>query len=154
MFSQNYSYYVFKIASAGLISLAGVLSIICLIAAVLILFRMSSASRARLPLFSSMILAALVLFAFGFNGATYRFDERPETLVIESLPSGKPDCGTAWSAFITSGFGMGNPCKKGCYRGRVINKEMRMRGFPPMPQYRRELECWTRDANDLPGFLD
>ena len=144
MLIQNYAYYLWKITSAGLLSLPGMLSVLLLVAAVATLKLLKSGGALRTAAFWLILIAAVGSFVVAFNNAVYDFDENPDSLVIPGLPAGEPDCGTAWSGGIRGGYGMGNPCPQGCYRGKVVNKQLRMRGMPPWPQYRRELQCWVR----------
>ena len=144
MLIQNYTYYLWKIISAGLLTLPGILSVVLLIVAVVALKQLDAASKLRVPAFWLILIVAIGSFVVAFNNAVYDFDEDPDSLVIATLPEGEPDCGTAWSGWIRGGYGMGNPCGLGCYRGKVVNKQLRMRGLPPWPEYRRELQCWVR----------
>lgn len=144
MLIQHYAYYLWKITSAGLLSLPGILSILLLITAVAALRVLSRGGLLRTAVFWLLLIAAVASFVVAFNNAVYDFDEDPDSLVIPGLPAGEPDCGEVWSGWIRGGYGMGNPCPKGCYRGKVVSKQMRMRGLPPWPEYRRELQCWAR----------
>jgi hypothetical protein len=144
MLLQNYTYYLWRIASAGLLTFSGILSIVLLIAAIALWVKFDSSSKLRTPGYWLLLIAAIGCFMVAFNNATYEFNEDPDSLVIESLPAGEPDCGTALSKWIRGGYGIPNACPKGCYRGKVLRKAMRMRGMPPWPEYRRELACWQR----------
>lgn len=146
MLNQHYFFYVWKVASAGLTSMPGMVSILLLVAALATLFLLSSGSRLRTPGFWLLLLGAIAAFTLAFRGATYSFVEDPDSLDIPAL-AGEPDCGTVWSAWIRSGYGMGNPCPVGCYRGKIVNKQLRMRGLPPWPEYRREMQCWARESD-------
>lgn len=149
MLNQHYFYYVFKISETAIQSVLGLLAIAILIAAIFILIKFPRGAQFRLLSTNISILIAVILFSFAFSNAVYDFDEQPETLISELLPTGEPDCGTAWTGFRDTGNGIGNPCTWGCQRGKVLRKQMRMRGFPPWPQYRREMQCWTRDSDDI-----
>jgi hypothetical protein len=144
MLNQHYFYYVFKIAEAALQSALGLLAVALLIVAVVALFKLQRGTRLRNWSAGVSIVLAVGVFSMAFGNAVYEFDEHPETLISELLPAGEPDCGTGWSGFIRSGNGMGNPCPAGCYRGNILRKQMRMRGLPPWPEYRREMQCWNR----------
>jgi hypothetical protein len=144
MLNQHYFYYVFKIAETALQSALGLLAVALLIVAVAALFKLQRGTRLRTLSASVSIVLAVGLFSMAFGDAVYEFDEHPETLISELLPAGEPDCGTGWSGFIRSGNGMGNPCPVGCYRGTILRKQMRMRGLPPWPAIRREMQCWHR----------
>jgi len=137
----DYSYFLFRILGASVLSLPGVLSIVLLVAA-LLLWR-SHAPWAR-PAAAGALLLATGCFVLAFTSSVYTYDEQPDMLVIPEL-AGTPTCGTAVSGWIRGGYGMGNPCPAGCFRGKVLMKQLRMRGLPPWPEYRRELQCWTRD---------
>ncbi len=145
MLNQHYFYYVFKIAEAAVQTALGLLAVALLIAAVIALFKLQQGTRLRTLSVAVPMVIALILFSIAFSNAVYEFDEHPETLVSELLPAGEPDCGTGWSGFIRSGNGMGNPCPAGCYRGIILRKQMRLRGLPPWPEYRREMQCWNRE---------
>ena len=145
MLTQNYLYYVFKIAEAAMLSALGLLALAMLIVAAVALFKLQRGTWLRTLSTSGSIDLAVILFSVAFSNVVYEFDEHPETLISDLLPAGEPDCGTGWTNFITSGHGMGgSPCQAGCYRGNVLRKQMRMRGLPPMPETRREMACWKR----------
>ena len=144
MLNQHYFYYVFKISEAAFLSALGLLALAMLIVAVVALSKLQRGTWLRRFSTGVSIVLAIGLFFTAFGNAVYEFDEQPETLISELLPAGEPDCGTGWSGFIRSGNGMGNPCPVGCYRGTILRKQMRMRGFPPWPEYRREMQCWKR----------
>ena len=93
----------------------------------------------------TLLAIALIIYTVAFYSAEYEFDERPEQ--FDELFSGEErvDCGTSWTNWIDQTQGLSNPCPEGCYRGVTITKKYRMRGiFPPWPQSKRELQCWTR----------
>lgn len=144
MLTQNYTFYVQKMLGEAVVTWQGLLAIVVFALALVVLLWSSRAIRYRVALFWLGVLASVALFVVASLNAVYTFDERPETLVIETLPDGEPTCGTAWAGWIRSGYGMGNPCPAGCLRGKVLNKQMRMRGFPPWPEFRREMQCWAR----------
>lgn len=154
MLNQGYFYYIFKIAEAAIQSALGLLAIAILIAATIMLFKLQRGTLLRKLSMSSSILLALILFSVAFNNAIYEFDEHPETLISDLLPAGDLDCGASWTGFRDSGNGIGNFCPAGCYRGIVLRKQMRMRGIPPWPQYRREIQCWTRDSGENTDLKD
>jgi len=141
MLLQDYAFYLQQIIVAALLSLPGILSIV-LLAAIVGCIYVLDASRVRKYSSAILILAATGSFWFAFHNTISEFDERPETLVFEMLPAGEPDCGTAWSPWNNVGYGLTNSCTSGCYRGLVLRKQMRLRGFPPWPQNRREYQCW------------
>jgi hypothetical protein len=146
MLTQDYSYFLLRILEDAALSFAGLLSIVLLVGAIGALYGLKvSRPNIRLPVFWSLLLAGSVSFMLAFYSATYEFEEHPEQLVFDSLPEGAPDCGTAWTGWLKSGYGISNPCPKGCYRGLVLRKKLSMNGFPPWPQYKRELQCWRRD---------
>jgi hypothetical protein len=145
MLTQNYLYYIFKISEAAIQSALGLISVVLLIAAVVALFRLQRGTWLRTLSASISMILAITFFSMAFANGIFEFDEHPETLISELLPAGEPDCGAAWSGFISGGSGLGgNPCPAGCYRGLVLRKQMRMRGLPPWPETRREMQCWTR----------
>jgi hypothetical protein len=144
MLTQNYLYYVFKITEAAFLSALGLLALAMLIVAVVALSKLQRGTWLRTLSAGGSIVLAVILFSVAFSNIVYEFDEHPETLISDLLPAGEP-CGTGWTNFIPSGNGMGgSPCKAGCYRGNVLRKQMRMRGLPPMPETRREIQCWNR----------
>jgi hypothetical protein len=142
MLLQDYAFYLQQIVGAALLSLPGILSIVFLAAAIGCVY-MLNASRVRKYGSLLLISAAIGSFWFAFHNTIYEFDEHPETLVFNALPAGAPDCGTAWSPWIDVGYGLTNSCTNGCYRGLILRKQMRLRGFPPWPQNRREYQCWV-----------
>jgi hypothetical protein len=144
MLNQHYFYYIFKISEAAMQSALGLLAVAMLIASVVMFYKLQRGTRLRTLSTSLSLVLAVGLFSVAFSNSVFEFDEHPETLVSELLPAGEPDCGTGWSGFIRSGNGMGNPCPAGCYRGTILRKQMRMRGLPPWPEYRREMQCWNR----------
>ena len=144
MLNNDYSYFLFRIVGAGALSLPGMVSMALLLAAVVIAVR-HTWGRWRLPAAGAALVLAAGCFSLAFLNAVYTYDEQPDSLVIPSLPPGEPTCGTAVSGWIRGSYGMGNPCPPGCYRGKILTKQMRMRGLPPWPQYRREMQCWKRD---------
>lgn len=146
MLTQNYAYYLWKIFSAGMLSPAGLFSLLLLLVAVVLLFTLDRSKRIRHVAAALLLVAAIGACASAFTGAVYTFEEDPDSLDIPAL-AGEPTCGTAWTGWIRSGYGIGNPCQRGCFRGKVVNKQMRMRGLPPWPEYRRELQCWVRDGD-------
>ncbi len=147
MLIQDYNYYLTKILLDGMISMFGILSILLLIVAFVALVVMrDKGSLLRIPVFLLMLSLAIASFINAFYSASYEFEEHPETIVFESLPAGEPNCGTAWTRWIKGAYGLSNPCPPGCFRGQVLRKQLSMSGFPPWPMYKRELQCWTRDA--------
>lgn len=143
MLHTDYSYFLFRILGASLLSLQGSIAVVLLLAALLI-WRGRLLTRWRGAATGGALLLAGGCFVLAFVNSVYTYDERPDTLVIPEL-AGTPTCGTAVSGWIRDGYGMGNPCPPGCFRGKVLMKQMRMRGLPPWPEYRRELQCWARD---------
>ena len=141
MLIQDYSYYLIKIFISGMMSLFGILSVVLIIGA-FVLF--SKVPKFKWATFLIVFVLGITSLMTAFYSATYEFDEKPETIVFESLPSGEPTCGTEWTGWIRGAYGMGNPCGAGCYRGSVLRKQMKMEGFPPWPMYKRELQCWKR----------
>jgi len=145
MLIQNLFYYMLAILVNGFSTLAGMVGLVLIFAAIAFLvFKVAEDSRFRLPAFWGALLAGLACLIFAFYSSVYVFDEQPEKLSFASLPSGEPTCGTAQTNWIKAAYGISNPCPWGCYRGKVLSKELRMRGFPPWPEYRRVLQCWTR----------
>jgi hypothetical protein len=124
--------------------LPGILTLILLVGAIgsLSLFK-KYRSEIRSYAFWSSFLLSLILGTVTLYTATFEFEEHPETLTFSGLPEGEPSCGTGWTYWTKGGYGTGNPCPKGCYRGLTLRKQMSMSGFPPWPDYRRELQCWT-----------
>jgi hypothetical protein len=139
----DYTFYLQQITSSALLSLPGILSLALLIAGI-ICSRTLSATRTRKYWSGALIVGAMACFWFAMHNTIYEFEEHPETLVFESLPlpAGEPDCGTTWSPWREIGYGLTNSCEFGCYRGLTLRKQMRLRGFPPWPQTRREYQCW------------
>lgn len=155
MLTHDYSFYFLKLAFAALFEPFGLLAIVflCLGSAAWVLLK---GKQWRLTACFSATVLGLIVYWQAFGNAIYEYDEQPETLVIQSIPAGEPDCGTAWTGFIKSGYGVGNPCPAGCYRGIVLRKQLRMRGLlPPWPEYRREMQCWIRSGEDkeLAGLI-
>ena len=107
MLNQHYFYYVFKISETAIQSVLGLLAIAILIAAIFILIKFPRGAQFRLLSTNISILIAVILFSFAFSNAVYEFDEQPETLISELLPTGEPDCGTAWTGFRDTGNGIG-----------------------------------------------
>ena len=70
---------------------------------------------------------------------------------MDTLPAGEPTCGVAETSWTKSGYGTGNPCEWGCLRGLVVAKRMRLSGFPPWPEYKRTMQCWSREG--APPFV-
>jgi hypothetical protein len=143
MLLQDYAYYVMNLFAAGAVTPLGLLSLALIAAAVISIFALRG-NRTRSTAVWGLLIAGLVCLMTTFYTAVYVFDERPETLSFETLPAGEPDCGSAWSGWIKSGYGLTNQCDKGCYRGKILHKHLRMRGLPPWPEYNREYQCWKR----------
>jgi hypothetical protein len=146
MLINHYSFYVLKLLQAGLLSPLGLLSVALFIAAIASRLLLKQKPLLRAMGFWVLLIVSLGLQGTAFYTAIYEFDEQPETLVFETLPQGEPDCGTAWTTWLKAGYGINNPCPKGCYRGLVARKQLGMSGFPPWPNYRREMQCWRRDT--------
>jgi hypothetical protein len=155
MLIHDYSYYLYQLMSGAFAEPLGILALMLFGSAILILWLFRKTNW-RSRAFWLLLLISVVTYGLSFRNTIYEYDERPETLVIDSLPPGEPDCGTAWTGFIRSGQGYGNPCPQGCFRGKVLRKQLRMRGIPPWPEYKREMQCWKR--TDKPplhmGFID
>jgi hypothetical protein len=145
MLLQDYAYYFFRILVAGALTPLGLLTIAMILAAIAV-FVYFGRNRIKIHASTSWILLfiGLACLIATFYSAVYEFDEQPETLAFATLPDGEPTCGVVWSNWIKSGYGLNGTCPRGCYRGLVTRKQMRMGGFPPWPEYRRELQCWTR----------
>jgi hypothetical protein len=141
MLIQDYSYYLLKIYTDGMLSLLGILSIVLIVGAFVVF---SKLPKFKWTAFLIVFLLGLVSMMTAFYSTIYEFEEKPETIVFESLPSGEPTCGTGWTGWIRGAYGISNPCEYGCYRGNVLRKQMKMEGFPPWPMYKRELQCWRR----------
>jgi len=156
MLIKNYDYFLMALLKSGMLSPIGLLSILLFIAAVgsLIWFKPSH-PKLRAPAFWGLLLVSISCQVVAFYTAVYEFDEHPETLVFAALPEGEPDCGTAWTNWLRAGYGISNPCPRGCYRGLVLRKQLAMNGFPPWPTYKRELQCWRRDeqTGKVPGLM-
>jgi|GEM_PF-2073858 len=146
MLINHYSFYIMKLLQAGLLSPLGMLSLALLLAAVTSRFLIKQKSVVRTLAFWSLLVISIGLQGSAFYTAVYEFDEQPETLVFETLPQGEPNCGTAWTSWLKAGYGISNPCPQGCYRGLVVRKQLGVSGFPPWPNYRREMQCWNRDT--------
>lgn len=145
MLIKNFAYYLSVILFAGLWSAFGIAALLLLGAALVILLLPAFKTRSiRVPAFWTLVSAGFICLLISFYTSVYEFDEQPETLVIESLPPGEPNCGTGTTNWTKAAYGIGNPCPPGCYRGLVLRKELRLTGFPPWPEYRRELQCWVR----------
>ncbi|MEE4186191.1 MAG: hypothetical protein V2J12_10515 [Gammaproteobacteria bacterium] len=143
MLHTDYSYFLFRIVGASLLSVPGIITVALVLAALLV-WRGRVPGRWRGIAAGGALLLAGACFVLAFMNAVYTYDEQPDTLVIPEL-AGTPTCGTAVSGWIRGGYGMGNPCPAGCFRGKILMKQMRMRGLPPWPEYRREMQCWARD---------
>jgi hypothetical protein len=140
----DYYFYLSAIALEGLRSLPGLLSVAFFLGAIVAFFK---APRNKSLIVWVLVIIAVGLFTQAFVNTTYEFDEQPETLDAAALglPEGEPDCGTAWTGWLQANHGLGgSPCPRGCYRGLTLRKQMQMKGLPPWPHYRRELQCWRR----------
>jgi hypothetical protein len=144
MLTQDYTYYLFKVLEAGLLGIPGFIAILLLFAA-LILFLRQRATPTKLGYLSlwACLLLLMVVTSFAFYEGVYEYNEDAESLIEETFPEGSTDCGTAWTNWAKGGYGMGNPCPNNCYRGLTIRKQLSMSGFPPWPEYRREIACWS-----------
>jgi len=143
MLLQDYAYYVMHLFAAGVVTPVGLLSVALIVGAFISLYALRRNPKRGVAAWG-LFLAGLVCLMSTFYTAIYEFDERPESMTFETLPAGEPDCGTAWSGWIKSGYGLTNQCDRGCYRGKILSKHMRMRGMPPWPEYNREYQCWKR----------
>lgn len=145
MLIKNFLYYLSVILLAGLESAIGMVAIILITGAVIVLMLPAARHlKLRTPAVWALLTSGILCMTVAFYTAVYEFDEHPEILAIDSLPDGEPDCGTATTSWTKAAYGIGNPCPQGCYRGLVLRKELRLTGFPPWPEYRRELQCWAR----------
>ena len=146
MLTQDYAYYLFRILMAGLPSLPGILMVLFLLGAFISLAVFKpSRPKLRAYAFWLSLLASALLAVFILYTASFEFEEQSDTLSETGLPDLASSCGTGWTNWTKAGYGMGNPCPKGCYRGLTLRKQLKMSGFPPWPQYRRELQCWTNE---------
>ena len=144
MLAQDYAYYIYKVLLAGIPSLAGILSLIFFAAAVAAYLTLGKPKPGlRMPAFWLSLVVALALQTTAFYSAVYEYDEQPETLTETGLLDTEPACGVAWSNWAKGGYGMGNSCPSGCIRGLTLRKQLKMTGFPPWPNYRREHQCLT-----------
>jgi hypothetical protein len=143
MLTQDYASTLFNVFMAGLPSVPGILTILLLVCTI-ISPRLIKASKPRLRAyaFRSSLLLLLILATTTLYTATFEYDEQPETL---DLQVGERTCNSGWSGWTKAGYGTGNPCPKGCYRGVTLRKQLSMSGFPPWPNYRRELQCLTNE---------
>lgn len=147
MLLKNFWAYFVAIFVEGLGSGAGMLGLALVIFALVLVFApVARDARFRGLGIQALVIAGLALLTVAFYGAEYTFDEQPGSLAFENLPEGEPTCGTAETPWTKAAYGIGNPCEWGCYRGLVITKKMRLSGFPPWPEYKRELQCWSRDG--------
>ena len=139
MLTQEYTYYIFKVLLAGLPSIPGALFMLFLLGAVYGLLN-TVTGKGMLTFWVCLILA-IAAGLTTFYTAVYEFDENPQALIAKGAPQNDEECGTAWSNWAKGGYGMGNTCPKGCYRGLTLRKQLSMSGFPPWPNYRREMQC-------------
>ena len=145
MLLKNYFFYFSNVFYAGMFSIWGGLALLLLTALLAVFFLpalRAAAYRARL--LQLLTVGSLITLGFAFYTGEYEFPEDAASLHFASLPAGEPTCGTAEHGWTKAGYGMGNPCPAGCYRGLTLRKKMRLTGFPPWPEYKRELQCWTR----------
>jgi hypothetical protein len=146
MLTQDYAYTLLKVFIAGIPTLPGILTVLFFLGVFVSLIAFKTFKPGLRPyVFWLSLLASLLLFTVTLYTTTFEFEERPETLEFSGLPDGAPTCGTGWTGWAKSGYGMSNACPKGCYRGLTLRKQLRMSGFPPWPGYRRELQCWNND---------
>jgi hypothetical protein len=152
MLIQDYFYYFNQIAVAALQSLIGIGAILLLLGALLLLifFRPGHGLTRYMPAAGAGALA-VILFTVSFYGSVYEYELSTERRLQMRENPDDEDCGVAWTVWITSGVGLSNPCEKGCYRGIAVQQQMRMTGFPPWPENRREFQCWVRKG-PLPIF--
>lgn len=140
MLNQEYTYYVFKTFIAGLPSIPGILGLIVLFLSVLVFLRLVKLPNSKLLSLLSLALA-IALLTTAFYGGIYEFDEKPETLAVYEPADNEGECGKVWTNWHKGGYGIGNRCPMQCYRNITLRKQLRMSGFPPWPEYRRELQC-------------
>ena len=147
MLIQNYFYYFSQIALVALQSLPGVIAVLLLIAGLVLLFQRGMGTKsARYLLAVGLMTVGIAVFFGAFYMSVYQYDQ-PLTRMQELKEfATDEDCGTGRTPWITSGVGLSNPCEKGCYRGVTMQQEMRMVGFPPRPENRREFQCWVRQG--------
>lgn len=147
MLIQNYFYYFSQIALVALQSLPGVIAVLLLIAGLVPLLQRGMGTKsARYLLAVGLMTVGIAIFFGAFYMSVYQYDQ-PLTRMQELKEfATDEDCGTGWTPWITSGVGLSNPCEKGCYRGMTTQQEMRMVGFPPWPENRREFQCWVRQG--------
>lgn len=145
MLIQDYFYYFNQIASAALRTLPGIAAVVLLLLAIILLifYRPGPGLRRFLPAAVAGVIA-LGVFAVSFYGAIYEYDVPDERALQMRENADDEECGRAWTVWISSGIGLSNPCEKGCYRGITTRQQMRMVGFPPWPENRREFQCWVR----------
>jgi hypothetical protein len=144
MTNQEYSYQVLTTFLSGLPSLYGVLGIITLLVTAVLFFKVIEIQRHSLALLVSLCLT-LIFFTTAFYTGVYEFDENPASLAVYDPTQNEGQCGTAWTRWMKSGYGMGNDCPAGCYRGITLRKQLSMSGFPPWPEHRWELQCLALD---------
>jgi len=144
MLIKGYMHYLLNILSVSWLSVAGLLSIACLIVGLgLFLFGTKGQSLRRLgpPV---AIALSLVLFTVSIYTSVYTIEQTETYADIAKEFPDDADCGTAWTEWSAIGMGLSNPCGKACYRGATLGQEMKMAQFPPWPMNRRQIQCWVR----------
>jgi hypothetical protein len=144
---QNYFYYFSQIALVALQSLPGVIAVLLLVAGLVpLLKRGTGTNSARYLLAVGLMTLGIAIYFGAFYTSVYQYDQPLTRMQELKEHATDEDCGTGWTPWITSGVGLSNPCEKGCYRGMTRQQEMRMVGFPPWPENRREFQCWVRQG--------
>jgi hypothetical protein len=142
MLTQHYNYYIGQLLIAALTSVQGIIALLFLAGGIWALFALRTKRPGlRLPVFWLCLVASVGLITNGFYSSIYEFDEDPQSLIDTGKLTDDADCGPAWTNWAKGGYGMGNPCPAGCYRALTLRKQMQMSGFPPFPNYRREVQC-------------
>jgi hypothetical protein len=129
-----------EVFASGLLTVPGVLAMVLFITSVVSLkyFRDS-----KVPIAGISFLVAVAFGCISFYSGVYVFPEDADAVATTIEQDEQFNCGTAWTGWTKSGYGIATPCPAGCYSGLTASKEMRMRGFPPWPEFRRELQCRT-----------
>ncbi|MDP6436744.1 MAG: hypothetical protein QF790_05210 [Gammaproteobacteria bacterium] len=145
MLIKSYSYYFFEVLSGTLLSVPGMLALLFVAAGLgIFLFLKSPGNTRRYQLSGILLLAGLIGLTVVFYSTEIDFEQSDELLLTAKEFADDADCGRALTSWTTSGIGLTNPCKQGCYRGLTTRQQLRMRHFPPWPESRREFQCWVR----------